>query len=114
MKFFFKIQVLLFFLIIGCKDDHNEIVKLLASENKEEVILGAFKAGESGSEDFVPLLLDDAYDYRTSTNIRFKGISVYQSKMGALSKILNAKPPVEITSKPDSTIIEFYNNLVGK
>jgi hypothetical protein len=96
--------LLLFF---SCNHD-PEIVSLLKSDQTNEVILGAFKAGESGDDKFVPLLLGNCDDSRTSTSIQFKGFSVYQEKMIALRKIYKKEPPVKITRIPDSVVIKFY------
>ena len=75
---------------------------------------GQKKAGESGNKEFVTLLLKNADDWRTSTRLSFKGVSVYKSKMEALKKILKKEPPVKITSIPDSTVIKFYSELFLK
>ena len=99
-----------FILFISC-NSHNKIIRLLNSKAKEDIILGAYEAGESGDRRFIPLLLKNANDVRRSTNLRFKGISVYQSKMGALKKIFKQDPPVKLTHKPDSTVINFYTEL---
>ena len=88
--------------------DNKEIFRLLKSTDKEDVIQGAFQAGESGDKHFIPLLLQNAADPRRSTDIFFKGITVYQSKMIALQKILKLSPPNEISYKIDSNVIKFY------
>lgn len=97
----------------SCNND-KKILRLLKSERKDDVILGAYKAGESGSKQFVQLLLKDANDVRTSTNVKFLGYNVYQEKMIALRKIFKEEPPVKITDKPDSVIIKFYTELSKK
>lgn len=86
----------------------RKIEQLLQSQNKDDIILGAFKAGESRKERFVPLLLMKCNDPRISHHLKFKGISVYQAKMIALKKISHLQPPATINSNPDSTIINFY------
>jgi hypothetical protein len=67
--------------------------------------------GESGSKDFVPLLLLDFADPRVSINMQFKGFSVYQEKAIAFKKIFQKLPPVKITAHPDSVDIKFYMQL---
>jgi hypothetical protein len=94
----------------SCKSDAT-IFELLNSKDKEDIILGSFNAGNSGSIKFVPLLLKDSYDPRRSTNLQFKGVTVYQAKMTALRKIFKQDPPIEITHKPDSLVIKFYIEL---
>ena len=111
MKIFKKTTLIsLTLIIISCNNDHK-IIRLLQSSEKEDIIYGAYLAGESNEKKFVPLLLDSAADPRRSTNLRFLGISIYQSKMGALSKILKKEPPVKLTRDVDSVIIKFYIDL---
>jgi hypothetical protein len=99
--------ILSLLMLPSCNND-KEIFKLLQSDNKDDIILGAYKAGETEDKKFVSLLLKNADDPRRSTNLRFIGLSVYQSKMIALRKIFKMKPPNEITRNVDSTVIEFY------
>ena len=96
--------------MISCNSD-KEIIELLNSKNKDEIILGANKAGTSGKLKFVPYILNNAEDWRMSTNFSFKGVTVYKAKMEALQKILKERSPTEITFKPDSTIIKFYTSI---
>lgn len=99
--------------MFSCNSD-KRITELLNSRVKDDIILGATKAGESGKKKFTPLLLKNAEDWRTSTNFNYKGVSVYQAKMEALRKIFKKNPPTKITYKPDSTIITFYTELFLK
>lgn len=101
------IFILIFFVSTSCNSD-AKIIQLLNSKTKEDVILGAYKAGKSGNKKFIPLLLKNADDSRRSTNIRFIGITVYQAKMEALKDILKKDPPIEISYKTDSLVIKFY------
>jgi hypothetical protein len=87
---------------------------MLNSDNKNDLIKGAYKAGETKDKKFVPYLLKDAYDFTTTTHAFYKGISVYQAKMEALEDIFEIKPPVTITNRPDSTVIKFYTELYKK
>jgi len=106
-----SISILLFSLFFSCENNNDtERIKYLLNSKKgdpTEIINGAYLAGESGKKEFIPLLLKNANDVRMCTDIRFKGFSVYQEKMGALEKITNLIPPVEITRKPDSVVINF-------
>jgi hypothetical protein len=97
----------------GCNSD-SRIEKLLSSENLNDNINGAIKAGDKGNKKFIPLLLKNAADWSMSTHISFYGVSVYQAKMRALEKIFKISPPTEITYKPDSAIIKFYTELYNK
>ena len=38
-------------------------------------------------------------------------MSVYQIKMNTIKSLTGISPDAEITYKPDSTVIEFYNRL---
>ncbi|WP_343673619.1 hypothetical protein [Chitinophaga sp.] len=111
MKYYTKFfYALIFILFTSCNSD-KEIIRLLNSEEKEDIILGAYKAGKTGDKQFVPLLLKNAADRRASINIKFKGFTVYQEKMLALQKIFKQAPPAKITDKPDSLVINFYTEL---
>jgi hypothetical protein len=112
MKYIIFIGALALLFFNGCDRD-KKITDLLSSNETEDVILGAYKAGESGDKKFVSLLLRDANDQGTSTNTKFKGITVYQAKMIALKKIFKEEPPVKITYKNDSTVIRFYRKLAN-
>ena len=81
---------------------------MLKSQNSNELILGTWKAGESGKPKFIPLLMSNCNDVRSSSNIHFKGFTVYQEKMYAMRKISKKEPPVKITEVPDSAVIKFY------
>jgi len=80
---------LLLFVDVACHKD-EKIIKLLTSQDVEDNILGAYKAGETGKMKFVPYLLENAGDQSTSINIQFKGYSIYEEKMIALKKILES------------------------
>ena len=100
-----RLVILVFiFSLLSCRSD-NEITRLLKSSNHEDVIEGAFEAGESGNNKFVPLLLNDAYDPSASVTLNFKGFTVYQEKMGALEKIFKRSPPNRISGEPDSAVL---------
>lgn len=101
-------------LFAACKPSDNDIKTLLQSKNIDDRIEGAYKAGESRKTVFIPYLLHNANDPRVSTNLRFKGFSVYQEKMIALKKILKVEPPVKITWDTDSTVIRFYMEAAAK
>jgi len=58
---------------------------------------------------YVPEIFKRIDDPRISRDINFKGISVYQSKITALSKLSGVVPPVKVTYKPDTVVINFYS-----
>lgn len=88
-----------------------QIERLLNSTHTTNQVKGAYRAGESGNKIFIPLLLKNADDPSTSTNISFYGATVYQQKMLALQKIFKQAPPTPISDKPDSVVIKFYIEL---
>lgn len=111
MKDFIKnFLLIVLFIMISCNNDER-IIHLLNSNMKDDIILGSKKAGQSGNRKFVPLLLKNANDLRTSTNFNFKGVSVYKAKMEALENIYKVSPPKKITNYCDSTIVNFYYQL---
>jgi hypothetical protein len=101
-------------LLLSCNKD-EKIIELLNSSNINEIIRGAEKAGASGKKKFVPMLLKNDGDLRTSTSVWHYGVSVYKAKMDALKEIFQINPPNEIVFyKVDYTIIEFYTELYKK
>jgi hypothetical protein len=117
MKYLERVVLSIFFVsFVSCSSNYkdDEIRRLLKSNNTEDLIIGAFKAGESGKTEFIPLLLLNDNNPGICTNIQFKGFSVYQEKMVALKKILKVDPPVKITHDPDSVVIRFYSALAEK
>lgn len=88
--------------------DTEQIKELLLSESMDDVFEGNFLAGKYKEEELVYLILKDADNPKIIHNIKFKGMSVYQSKMIALKKISDLEPTSQITHKPDSSIIAFY------
>lgn len=108
------IKYLILILCISCnngeKVDIENVKKLIASKNVNEIVEGYFIIGETNQTIFINDMFININDARISHHYRFKGISVYQSKMIALRKISGLKSPYKITSKPDKRIICFYFN----
>lgn len=98
---------------LSCNEE-VEICKLLNSKDKDEIIRGAFEAGNTGDKKYIPLLLKNANDCRRSTNLKFKGYSVYQAKMTAIKKISKKESPVTIGRMPDSLVIKYYMLLLPR
>ena len=70
--------------------------------------------GETRDSTLVEYLFEDADNPRISHLLNFKGMSLYQQKMGAMKKITNIPPPSPITMEPDSTVILFYKDIARK
>jgi len=100
-------------ILVACKQSDSDIKVLLQSKSIENRIEGAYKAGKSGKKEFIPYLLKNADDPSRSTDLLFKGYSVYQEKMIALKKLTKRDPPVKITRDPDSTVIRFYTEIAN-
>lgn len=107
-------SVVLIFIFFGCNNSYKKIEALLLSNETNDLILGSLKARRSGDERFCKFLIQNADDPRRSTNIRHKGVSVYQAKMEALKKILGEEPPKKIDQIPDSVNIKFYTELIKR
>ncbi|WP_272150899.1 hypothetical protein [Tenacibaculum aiptasiae] len=107
------IYILSFFMFFSCERDiesikNTEIVRLISSDKVEDNIRGYYIIGEQKNIDLIDKLFDDISDVRISHHYRYKGISVYQSKMIALKKIFGKEPPQNITNVVDTTITNFY------
>ncbi|MBK6829044.1 MAG: hypothetical protein IPG86_20280 [Chitinophagaceae bacterium] len=111
--YFIGVYFLFISFICGC-NNNSKIEKLLSSTEMNDLILGALKARKSGDKRFCHLLIQNADDPRTSTNLRHKGVSVYQAKMEALRIILGEEPPRKIDRTPDSVVINFFSELMKR
>ncbi len=109
---FKTIMYFLIFLFISCdmdnKVENKTIEKFINSTSVDEIVKGYYLIGENKKSKFVKDIFYKPEDLRISHNYRFKGISVYQSKMIALKKISGLHPPNKITHSKDSVIIAFY------
>ncbi|WP_282160412.1 hypothetical protein [Ulvibacterium marinum] len=104
-------SVLLVSILLSCgykNRDTEQIKELLLSESIDDVFEGNFLAGKQKEEGLVYLILKDADDPKIIHNIKYKGMSIYQSKMMALKNISGLEPTSQITHKPDSSIVAFY------
>lgn len=115
MKVILSITLGLIFIAMSCNAQKNKKIEtLLKSEDATDIILGNYLIGEAHDSSYVWRLLSNTDDSRISHDVRFKGMSVYQSKMVAIKKISNLSPPSPINYKPDSIIINFYNTWAVK
>ena len=101
--------------LASCKyNSETEINNLIKSNNPDELVQGFFLIGEQKRKEYVHLILSNVNDPRISHTLRFKGVSVYQSKIIAMKKISGELPPGKITYKPDSVVIKFYKEWALK
>lgn len=91
-----------------CCNTQNEIHQLIKGNSADNFILASYKIRESRDTLFLAFLLNDLNDGRITNDVRFKGMSVYQSKVIALKKISGLSPPAPLTYRPDSINIKFY------
>jgi len=109
-KYFFGIMILLF---SYCQNQYRGItdkrlIGFLSSNNIDSIMEGNYIASKNKRKDMVCLILKEPYDSRISHNIKYKGMSVYQSKISALRNISGLNTSQKITYKVDSTIVAFY------
>jgi hypothetical protein len=108
----YLLTVLLF--ILSCSPDIDDavLIKMLKGDNKEQFIEAIMYIEDNHKIDMVQYLLYDAMDPRVTHDIRFKGMSIYQIKMHALKRFTGTNPPKRITSEPDSSILNFYADIL--
>ncbi len=95
--------------LIACTSD-EDIIRLMKSQNSEDVYEGIMLSARTKDKKFVPLLLENPEDIRIS-NLSGRGQNLYQGKMDALAKIFDVNPPKQISYAPDTAIINFYRRL---
>ena len=112
-KVFLIIYCLLLAIFNGCKTKNDENIDiLLKSKNSKDKMLAYFLIGENKDKNYIDSLIYKLDDSTISNSLKFKGMSIYQSKIIALKKITGINPPHKITYKPDSINIKFYLNWV--
>ncbi|QHT71262.1 hypothetical protein GXP67_33715 [Rhodocytophaga rosea] len=101
----------LFSLIIGCRSQTIEDYrKDLQSDDVDKICNACYYIGEAKDKESVVSLLKDIYDERTSHHARYKGMSVYYCKAGALKKITGLNINIQQHQPPDSVIISKFIN----
>jgi hypothetical protein len=99
-----------FSLLVSCTKT-NMYKQDLLSNDVDKICKAAYKLGETQDTTSVRLLLTKILDPRVSHDIRFKGMSVNQCRLGALRKISG----LQYKSKPgdyktDTLASELYLN----
>jgi hypothetical protein len=109
------IIIIITFWLVSCSNESsierrkNTINSLLHTGKVCDKIEANFLIGEIKDTSYLPLLLADMNDYSTcATRLRYKGISVYESKISALEKIANLDTQLIYTHRPDSEIIKIF------
>jgi hypothetical protein len=113
-KITFRIFLGAIILFCSCRTNETEINRLLHSNKASDIVRAYYLIGESGNSKYIKNIFKETMDSRISHASQFYGISVYQSKMVAMSKISGLKPPKEISYLPDSSVIVFYKDWAIK
>lgn len=112
MKYFKYIFLSLFF--FSCNDNsynRDEVELMLNSDNATQLIKAYYLIGEHKDTTFVKNLFLNIEDVRVSHDLKFKGISVYQSKMIALKKIYKIEFPNSLSKEVDKSLVDFYREI---
>lgn len=109
-KFIAILGVLLITSCFKIKDDKNGnrklINKLLKSEKPCDIIEANFIIGETRDSVYIDTLFRNIYNSQVCPgHLNFKGMSVYQSKVGALKKIIEMDSILKINSELDSSVV---------
>jgi len=105
-KLFILIPIIFF---LSCNED-SEIKDLLSSNSAYDNISGIDKAGKSGNQKYVPILLKHAGNAHATSDFRCYGCTVYQQSMYSLKSLLHVSPPHKIEMDVDSVNIQFFMN----
>lgn len=98
-----------FGLLFCCSCDQKKDYKVdLLSDDIVKIDKACFELGEAKDTSAVQLLLNHLKDPRITNNLNFKGMSVYQCRIGALRKISGLDFEKKITHKIDTDAINFY------
>ena len=89
-------------LFFSCHDYKKD----LTSGDKTKIMEACFELGEAKDTSAVKSLLTKIIDWRESTNLRFKGMSVYQCRVGALRKISGIQ--TNYNYYPDTAVVNIY------
>lgn len=103
-----RTNVLLLLILIGCGSYDEKIDNLIQSKDVNHNIRAYYLIGEKRDTAYIPLLIKDLGDPRISHHYRHKGMSIYQLTIVALKEISGLNPPNELTYRPDSLNIKFY------
>lgn len=92
--------------------DRTYIIELLNSKDIADNMEAYFIIGETKDISFINEVLKDPYNPHVTVDLRFKGMSLYYTKMGALRKITGVSPPKRVNYEPDSLVVKFYFSLL--
>ncbi len=87
---------------------------MLNSKKKIEVIKAIEYIADHHQTNMVKYLLTNAMDPRITHNLRYKGMSIYKIKMGAMKRLTGVKSIKKVTREPDSAVLKFYVDIAIK
>lgn len=113
------IHILLICILIygsGCTKtvDRPTLQRMLKSDDKSQIIEAINYISNNKDTLMIKDLLKNSFDPRITHLIKYKGMSIYQLKMGAMKNIMGIAPPNKITYKPDSANVNFYVEIAIK
>lgn len=101
---------IVFFLLLSCTRviSEKKLIEMFNSKDKRQLLTAIEYVSEHHQVHMAKYVLIDALDPRIVHDLRHKGMSIYQIKMGAMQKLTGVKPLKRITYKPDSSVFRFY------
>lgn len=109
-----KIQLIFSVLLLSACNSKEKTSRLLKSDDKVQIMLGCSYLDSQKDTIYIPLLFDNIDDGRISHDLRFNGMSVYQCKINALTRISKIDPPKKVTDDVDTININFYRKWAIK
>ncbi|WP_316817154.1 hypothetical protein [Pedobacter nyackensis] len=105
-----------FFILVSCTRviEEKKLVEMFNSKDKRQLLTAIDYVSDHHQVHMVKCLLSDALDPRIVHDVRYKGMSIYQIKMGAMQKLTGVKPVKKITYRPDSSVVDFYLEISVK
>lgn len=105
-----------FLILISCGRviDEKRLIEMFNSKDKMQLVTAINYVSDHHEVHMVKYLLSDALDPRIVHDLRYKGMSIYQLKMGAMEKLTGVKSLKKITYMPDSAVFRFYLEISVK
>lgn len=110
MKIVFAVSMFTGLFLLGCSKnyDRSTLKRMLKSSDVEQIIEATNYISDNRDTSMVEDILAHTFDPRITHLSTYKGMSVYQIKMGVMKEITGISPPNRTTYIPDSVNINFY------
>jgi hypothetical protein len=107
------ILFIVFFVHVSCTRviAEKKLVEMFNSKDKRQLLTAIDYVSEHHQVHMAKYVLIDALDPRIVHDVRHKGMSIYQIKMGAMQKLTGVKPLKRITYRPDASVFRFYLDI---